>query len=211
MRFVLIPDSTALPGYHLVQGPVMTAAGSRAFVYEADTIPPYAQVIPAAVKVPNDSAMPPTLADPRLPGFDRVVLLPSNVPINPPALQGLPAPSLSKARVTAWDAGKMTVELDPAPRDSSYVMIAENWYLEWRASVDGQPGMVLRGDNSLLTIPVAPGARKIELSYHSRTYTRGKVIAFVTLLIVLAGFAVPLVARRRRGPAAHGERGSAGG
>jgi len=211
VRFVLIPDSTALPGYHLVQGPVTTAAGSRAFVYEADTIPPYARVIPAAVKVANDSAIPPTLADPRLPGYDRVVLLPSNAPINPPALQGLPAPSLSKARVTAWDAGKMTVELDPAPRDSSYVMIAENWYLDWRASVDGQPGMVLRGDNALLTIPVAPGARKIELSYHSRTYTRGKVIAFVTLLIVLAGFAVPLVARRRRGPAAQGEQGSAGG
>jgi uncharacterized membrane protein YfhO len=105
----------------------------------------------------------------------------------------------------------MTVELDPAPRDSSYVMIAENWYLDWRASVDGQPGMVLRGDNSLLTIPVAPGARKIELSYHSRTYTRGKVIAFVTLLIVLAGFAVPLVARQRRGPAGQGERGRASG
>ena len=211
VRFVLIPDSTALPGYHLVQGPVTTAAGSRAFLYEADTIPPYARVIPAAVKVPNDSVIPPTLADPRLPGYDRVVLLPSNAPINPPTLQGLPAPSLSKARVTAWDAGKMTVELDPAPRDSSYVMIAENWYLDWRASVDGHPGMVLRGDNSLLTIPVAPGARKIELSYHSRTYTRGKVMAFVTLLIVLAGFAVPLVATRRRGPAAPGERGSAGG
>jgi hypothetical protein len=211
VRFVLIPDSTALPGYHLVQGPVTTAAGSRAFVYEADTLPPYAQVIPAAVKVANDSAIPPTLADPRLPGYDRVVLLPSNAPINPPALTGLPAPSLSKARVTAWNAGKITVELDPAPRDSSYVMIAENWYLDWRASVDGQPGMVLRGDNSLLTIPVAPGARKIELSYHSRTYTRGKVIAFVTLLIVLAGFAVPLVARQRRGPAGQGERGRASG
>jgi len=66
--------------------------------------------------------------------------------------------------------------------------------------VDGQPARVLRGDNALLTIPVAPGARKIELRYHSSAYAQGKVIAFATLVIVLAGFVVPpLVARRRRG------------
>ena len=198
VRYVLIPDSAALPGYHIVMGPVATAAGTRAFVYEADTIPPYARVVPAALKVDNDSAIPPTLADPRLPGFDRVVLLPKEAPLSPPALRGLPPPSASRARVTAWDAGQMTVELDPAPRDSSYVMIAENWYLDWRASVDGHAARVLRGDNALLTIPVAPGSHKIELSYHSRAYAQGKVIAFVTLILVLAGFVVPpLVARRR--------------
>jgi hypothetical protein len=198
VRYVLIPDSAALPGYHIVMGPVATAAGTRAFVYEADTIPPYARVVPAALKVDNDSAIPPTLADPRLPGFDRVVLLPKEAPLSPPALRGLPPPSVSRARVTAWDAGRMTVELDPAPRDSSYVMIAENWYLDWRASVDGHAARVLCGDNALLTIPVAPGSRKIELSYHSRAYAQGKVIAFVTLILVLAGFVVPpLVARRR--------------
>ncbi len=200
VRYVLIPDTAAVPGYHLVQGPVTTAAGTRAFVYEADTIPAYARVIPAAVKVPNDSVAPPTLADPRLPGYDRVVLLAANAPINPPQLNGLPAPSASKARVTAWDAGKMTVELEPPPRDSSYVLIAENWYVDWQARVDGRPALVLRGDNALLTVPVAPGARKIELAYHSRTYAQGKLIAFVTLVLVLAGFVVPpLVARRRNG------------
>src|SRR5437899_2816442 len=199
VRYVLIPDSAALPGYHIVMGPVVTAAGTRAFVYEADTIPPYARVVPAALKVDNDSAIPPTLADPRLPGFDQVVLLPKDAPLSPPPLRGLPPPSASRARVTAWDAGQMTVELDPAPRDSSYVMIAENWYLDWRASVDGQAARVLRGDHALLTIPVAPGARKIELRYHSSAYAQGKVIAFATLVIVLAGFVVPpLVARRRR-------------
>jgi hypothetical protein len=200
VRYVLIPDTTGLPGYHLVQGPVTTAVGTRAYVYEADTIPPYARVIPAAVKVTNDSVIPPTLADPRLPGYDRVVLVPSNADVKPPPFRALPPASPSKARVTAWDAGKMTVELDPAPRDSSYVMIAENWYVDWRAQVDGKSAPVLRGDNALLTVPVAPGARKIELDYHSRTYARGKLIAFLTLVIVLAGFVVPpLVARRRGG------------
>jgi hypothetical protein len=198
VRFVLIPDTVGIPGYHRILGPVESAAGSRGYVYEADTVPPYARVVPAAVKVDADSLVPPILADPRFPGFDRVVVLPSNSPFNPPPLRGLPPPSASHARVTAWDAGKMTVEVEPPPRDSSYVLISENWYLDWRVSVDGQPGQVLRGDHALLTIPVGPGAKRLELSYYSRSFARGKVIGLITLLLVIAGFVVPPVMERRR-------------
>jgi hypothetical protein len=199
VRFLLISDTANVPGYHKVLGPVQTASGSRGYVYEADTVPPYARVSPVAVKVDVDSVVPPTLADPRLPGFDRVVLLPSNSPVNPPPLKGgLPPASPSRARVTAWDAGKMTVELEPPPPDSSYVLIAENWYLDWRVSIDGHPGQVLRGDHALITIPVGPGAKRLELSYHSRAFAKGKAIALVTLLLVIAGFVVPPVVERRR-------------
>jgi hypothetical protein len=155
-------------------------------------------VVPAAVKVDADSLVPPTLADPRFPGYDRVVILPATSPITPPPLRGLPAPSASHARVTAWDAGKMTIELEPPPHDSSYVLIAENWYLDWRVSVDGQPGRVVRGNHALLTIPVGPGARRLELSYYSRSFARGKVIGLFTLLLVMAAFVVPPVMERRR-------------
>jgi len=167
-------------------------------LYEAETAPPYARVVPAAVKLDADSLVPPTLADPRFPGYDRVVVLPSNSPVNPPPLRGLPPASPSRARVTAWDAGKMSIELEPAPRDSSYVLIGENWYLDWRVSIDGRPGQVLRGDHALLTVPVAPGARKLELSYYSRSFARGKMIALFTVVLVIAGFIVPPVVERRR-------------
>jgi len=198
IRYVLISDTVQIPGYHRTMGPVETSAGSRGYLYEADTAPPYARVVPAAAKVGADSLVPPTLADPRLPGFDRVVLLPANSPVNPPPLRGLPPASASKARVTAWDAGKMTVELEPPPHDSSYVLIAENWYLDWRVSVDGKAGQVLRGDHALITVPVAPGARKLELTYYSRSFARGKAIGLVTLLLVVAGFILPPAWARRR-------------
>ncbi len=197
VRFVVIPDTVPIPGYHRLLGPVETAAGGRAYLYEADTAPPYARVVPAAVKVDGDSLVPPTLADPRLP-LDRVVLLPSSAPINPPPLRAVPPASPSHARVTAWDAGKMTIELEPPPRDSSYVLISEDWYLDWRVSVDGHQGQVLRGDHALLTVPVAPGARKLELSYYSRSFARGKGIGLFTLLVVTAAFVVPPVWRRRQ-------------
>lgn len=199
VRYVLLPDTASVTGYHLALGPATTAAGTRAYVYEADSLPPYARVVRGAVKV-DAGAIPPTLADPRLPGYDRVVLFASDAPVNPPPLQDWPAPSPSKAQVTAWDAGKMTIALDPPPPDSSYVLVSENWYVDWRASVDRQPAPVLRGDHALITVPVPPGARTVELTYYSRTFARGKLIAFGTLILVLAGFVVPpVVARKRRG------------
>jgi uncharacterized membrane protein YfhO len=92
----------------------------------------------------------------------------------------------------------MTIALDPPPTDSSYVLVSENWYVDWQAKVDGQTAPVLRGDNALITVPVGPGARSIELSYHSHTFMRGEQLAFVSLLIVLAGLIVPPVLERRR-------------
>jgi hypothetical protein len=197
VRFVTLGDTARLPGYHHVLGPVINGAGAPVHLYEADTAPPYARVVPAAIKVPDDQT-PATLADPRIPGFDRIVLIPQNSPVTPAALTAAPPPSASRARVTAWRAGAMTVELDPKPAAPSYVLIAENWYLDWRVTVDGTPGQVLRGDHALLTIPVPAGASRIELSYRSRTYETGKTIGFLTAGLVLLALVVPPIVRRRR-------------
>ena len=197
VRYVILSDTARLPGYHHVLGPVETAAGSIGHLYEADSAPPYARVATAAAKL-EDAQIPPTLADPRLPGFDRVVLFAPDAPIDPPPLTGIPGPSPARARVTAWRPGAMTIELDPRPQAPSYVLVAENWYLDWQATVDGNPASVLRGDNSLLTVPVPAGAGRVELSYHSRTYETGKTISFATIgLLALIGL-VPTVVRRRR-------------
>ncbi|MFN2571900.1 MAG: hypothetical protein ABR537_09870 [Gemmatimonadales bacterium] len=197
VRFVLLSDTVQIPGYHRVLGPVETAAGSRGFLYQADSAPPYARVVPATIKI-EEQAIPPTLSDPRLPDYDRVVFFPLNAPVKSmSSLTAWPQPSASRARVTAWDAGKMTIALAPPPRDSSNVLIAENWYLDWDVRIDDHAGRVLRGDHALLTIPVGPGTRRLDLTYHSRAFARGKMIALISLLLVVAGFVVPPIRQRR--------------
>jgi len=199
VRYVLIGDTTSIPGYHRAFGPVTTAAGTRAYVYEADTVPPYARVVPAAVKV-DAGAIPPTLADPRMPGYDRVVLFAADAPVNPAPLQGWPPASPSKAQVTSWRPGEMTIALDPPPADSSFVLVSENWYLDWQATVDGRAAPVLRGDHALITVPVGPGAKSVELTYHSKSFAKGKLLALLSLLIVLGAFVAPPIMARRRAP-----------
>jgi len=197
VQFVITPDSMTLPGYHRTLGPVETGAGGRAYLYEADSLVPYARVVPAAVKV-DERQIPATLADPRLPGFDRVVLVPPSAADGLPSLSDWPPPSSARARFTAWRPGAMTIELDPAPQAASYLLVSENWYVDWRATVDGEPADVLRGDYSLITVPVPAGARRVELTYRSAKYARGKAIAFVALLTVFSSVLVGAVQQRRR-------------
>ncbi|MGH7567445.1 MAG: hypothetical protein ACREL9_00530 [Gemmatimonadales bacterium] len=197
LRYVIASDTIKIPGYHRVLGPVPTVTGRPGYLFEADTAPPYARVVPAAVKV-DEASIPPTLADPRLPGFDRVVLLPPDAPVNPPPVADWPAPSPARAQVTQWRPGAMVIALDPAPPAPSYVLVAENWYVDWRATVDGAPAHVLRGDEALITVPVSTGARRVELTYRSATYTRGKLIGLLSLVLVLAALVVPAARGWRR-------------
>ncbi|MGH7673671.1 MAG: hypothetical protein ACREMV_00235 [Gemmatimonadales bacterium] len=198
VRFVIAPDTMHIPGYHRVMGPVPTAVGRQAYLYEADTAPPYARVVPSAITLAADQ-IPATLADPRLPGYDRVVLLPQDAPVDPAELQRWPQPSASHATVTAWHPGAMTIALDPAPPATSYVLVAENWYPDWRATVDGRPAAVVRGNHTLIVVPVPAGARSIGLEFRSAEYARGKLVSLTSLALVLLGFVASAVVRRRRG------------
>src|SRR5207244_4142527 len=82
--------------------------------------------------------------------------------------------SPSRATLTGWQPGRMTVTLDPAPPQPSYLLIAENWYPDWEATVDGQPAPALRGDYSLLTVALPAGAKVVALAFRSKPYELGR-------------------------------------
>ena len=196
VRFVLFPDTIRIPGFHRIMGPDTTALGRTVYLYEADSLPPYARVVPAAVKA-DTSQIVPTLMDPRL-DYGRVVIFDPTQPVNPLPLTEMPAPSPSRATVSAWAPGHITVDLAPAPPAPSYVLVAENWYKDWRARVDGDTATVLRGDESLITVPVPAGARRVELTFDPRDYRTGKRITQLSLLLLLGLAGVPIALRRRR-------------
>lgn len=194
VRFVILPDTQEIPGYHRVLGPVTTGAGRTAYLYEADTAPPYLRVVPAAAKGDTDQIVP-TLIDPRL-DFSRLVLFDRTEPINPLPVTAMPDLSPSHATFTHWSPGRMSVALDPAPPQDSYLLISENWYPDWHATVDGTPVTPLRGDQTFLTVPVRAGAKRVELQFASAAYGRGKLVTTVSLLL-LALWAGAAVWRRR--------------
>jgi len=199
VRYVILPDTQAVPGYHKVLGPVTTGAGMSAYLYEADTAPPYLRVVPAAAKV-DSGAIVPTLIDPRL-DFSRLVLFDQTEAINPLPVTAMPDRSPSRATFMHWSAGRMAIALDPAPPQDSYLLIAENWYPDWHATVDGQPATTWRSDQTFLTVPVKAGAKRVELQFSSASYARGELVTIFSLLLLAAwaGAAVGLRRARRSG------------
>ena len=154
-------------------------------------------MVPGGLKAPDSAVVIPTLVDPRI-DYSRVVLFTPDQPVTPAPIREMPPPSPARAAVTAWEPGRMSLALDPAPPQPSYLLVSENWFPDWRATVDGVPAQVLRGDYALITVPVPAGAKRVELTFRSPAYQTGKTISLLSLALLAAIALVPLAVRRRR-------------
>ncbi|OYV64410.1 MAG: hypothetical protein B7Z72_13270 [Gemmatimonadetes bacterium 21-71-4] len=57
---------------------------------------------------------------------------------------------------------------------------------------------MLRGDWTLITVPIPAGARKVELSFQSSGYAAGRAVSIASVGITLALILVPALIRRRK-------------
>lgn len=199
VRWVITPSRVqgldSIPGFTRVQQGT-TASGAPVDLYERTTPAPYAQVVTTALAIDSGPILS-ALADPRMP-FDRIVLLDIRAGVTTPQVQGIPAASATRASVEQWQPGSMRIALDPTPAESSYLVVAENWYPDWRAYVDGSPGNVYRGNWSLITVALPPGAKQVELRFESRSYQRGKLLTWLASLVALGLVLAPAIGRRWR-------------
>ena len=194
IRFLILPDVRAVPGYHQVVGPAPTAFGTTAVLYERDTIPAYARVLPSSERAPEDQ-MVPTLVDPRYP-VNGVALLPDTSHAVSPRARPPFAASAVSATVTAWSPGAMTIALRGSDSTAGHLLVSENWYPDWRAEVDGRPGAVRRIDHTLLGVDLPAGAREVRLRFDSPAYARGKIVSALSLLAAAGMMLLPIVRQR---------------
>jgi hypothetical protein len=188
----------SLPGFRRVVSNVATSSGAQATLLERRSPIGYARFVPAfAVVRSSEEAIAAVLA----PTFDpnRVVVLDSMSGLTPSAVPATPPPGVSGAvSVVDWQPGGMRVSLGAGAPSAGYVLVSENWDAEWRARVDGRDAPVMRGDGTLITVPVPAGAREVVLRYEGRAYARGRLVTIVSLIVVLAGLMVPNARRWRQ-------------
>jgi len=196
VRFLLLPDSQAVPGYHQVMGPTPTTPGSVGVLLERDTVPSYVRVVPGAAKLPEDQIVP-TVVDPRFP-VNAVVLLPDTSSLTPAPIQSLGSDSTRvRARLADWAPGRMRIELEGSETRRQYLVVGETWYKDWHAAVDGKETVVHRGNHALLTMELPPGAREVTLRFASPEYARGRAVTLLALAVI-AGLFVWSARRGRR-------------
>jgi hypothetical protein len=203
VRYVLLPTeirqrTDSIPGYDRILGGVAASSGTVADLYERREPQPYARYVTAALKVADDQAAfaianPSSQFDP-----SSLVLLSLDAPVEPAPVAETRETEPVAARVVAWEPGRMQLRLEPAAPVDGYVMVSENWYPDWQATVDGADATVARGNGSLITVVVPAGAEMVELEFQSADYRSGKLISLLSLAVVVIGMVVPPVSRRRK-------------
>jgi hypothetical protein len=198
-KFVLtnIPELPFIPNTKLVKGPVRNASGEETYLFRLEGDHPYAWVTPVAVKA-NDEQVLATLLDPR---FDvrRAALFDSEADVSvADAVRALPEPLPITTTVRRYEPGRVEIDLSaPAPRGAALI-VSENYYPGWRATVDGKPGRIGRADLSLIGVELPEGARRVELEFTSPTYQKGKTITWIAILIGTIALAAGFWRDRRR-------------
>ncbi|MEO7086933.1 MAG: hypothetical protein ABI442_03665, partial [Gemmatimonadaceae bacterium] len=196
-------DSTLKLDGHIttIAGPVRDAAGSMVYSYELPGDNPTAWVATSMAKAGDDQAFA-TILDPR---FDpaRVAIFDSSATVTAPALQGLPEPAAQHATVTAAPAGAYDISLDQPSTAGEALVVSDNYFPGWQATVNGAPAVVARTDFNLIGVVLPAGAKTVQLRFVDAAYERGKVFTWAAILLAIVMLAGGFVAdRRNRGTTA---------
>jgi len=194
VRYVTLAQQMDIPGFHLAAGRLTSTPGRPAHLYEADTAPPYVRLLSGAVKVPEDQVVGVVL-NPQFPAL-AVAVYPDSAPVTPGELARVPEAATATARLTAWEPGKMRIAIEGQDTRPLYLLVAENWYKDWRATVDGAPAPALRAHHTILSTVVPPGAKEVTFEFSSREYTRGRLISLLAVAVAIGLMVVPGVRSR---------------
>lgn len=197
LRFFLTDVSESpFEGAERVAGPARNAAGTMTYLYRLPADNPLAWVAPVIVKAPDESV----LATIREPRFDvrSAALFDTSAAVQGETPTQAPAPLELPVEVVRYEPGSIALRLSaPAPAGSALV-VSENFYPGWQARVDGQEAPLGRAQYTLIGVPLAEGAREVELAFHSAPYERGRLVTLVALLLSAALIAWGLVTERGR-------------
>jgi hypothetical protein len=186
----LTQDTPQLPGYHKIRGPIElgdpVGVAVQGVLFERDSAIRWARVVPAAVKLPEDQIAL-TVTNPGFP-VNGYVLFPDTaaVPgaITPSKGMATPPPAAVKASLSAWTPGAISVKLDGTDARPTWLLVAENWYPDWHATVDGKPAPVLRGNGAMIAVELPSGAKDVTLKYDIATYHQGTWITVIAVVLV---------------------------
>jgi len=105
--------------------------------------------------------------------------------VNPETRMQLSTPSASgDAKITSRDPNR--IELAVSATAPSILVLSENHYPGWRASVDGAPVETLRVNYNLRGVVLTTGEHKVEFVYRPKSVLFGLLISLLTAAVLLA-------------------------
>jgi hypothetical protein len=117
-----------------------------------------------------------------------------------PGIPSGPEEAAGTATVARYKLHEVEVDVD-ATRPA-VLRLADLWYPDWRATVDGRPATVLRADHCLRAVAVPEGRHKVVFRYVSHAFTAGLWLSVGSSLIALLLLGAGWWLSRRSAPVA---------
>jgi len=103
------------------------------------------------------------------------------------------------AVITSYRLNDVTVDVDsPGP---GLLRLADLWYPDWNATVDGRSAPVLKADDLLRAVPVPAGRHRVEFRFRSKAVRDGLRLSIGSLLVILVLIAFGVFRARAAAPA----------
>jgi hypothetical protein len=110
-------------------------------------------------------------------------------------IQAPPAPLDIPVRVTRYEPGNIQLQLGASPPQGSALIVSENYFPGWSASVDGRSALTDRVQYNLIGVQLPANAKQVTLRFDDAAYERGKMITLIALIfsiaLLVAGFVLP--------------------
>jgi hypothetical protein len=183
-----------------VVGPVRDAAGSMVYLYRLPGDNPAAWLATAMVKASDDQAIA-TVRDARFDPTRAAIIDPDASAVQAVQIQSMPNAPTQRATVARYEPGAIDVTLDQPTAAGQALLVAENFYPGWHATVDGGPAVVARMDYNLIGVVMPTGGRTVNLRFVDAAYETGKTVTLIALLVAALWLIAGVVVDRRTRPA----------
>jgi Bacterial membrane protein YfhO len=144
-----------------------------AIVYENPDALPRAYLVPTAVTAPGETALPQMEMsdwDPARVAFvDRPVQLPAG-------------PLAGGAAVTRYEPDR--VEVRTQANRAALLVLADNYYQDWKVVVDGRPAQLLRANHTLRGVVVPAGAHRVSFTFEPKELYTGWTLYLVCMALL---------------------------
>lgn len=203
VRYIVWPDFQfgPLEGAEAVSRVTFADGQVYASVFRYPALP-RARLVGRALVVPEDVALE-TILDPEAYNPRLEAVLTEEPPIR---LEGLL--DGGEARWIERTPNRLVLEVEtPAP---ALLVLSENWFPDWRATVGGEEAPVLRADHTLRAVPVPSGRHRVEMWFDPGRIRNSLFLSLACVLLLVGAGSAGWV-RERRGRGSHEPAGTAPG
>ena len=109
-----------------------------------------------------------------------VVLAPGAGHLGTPPATCAPGPDAAVDRYGAQDVSLSV----PPSSPGGLLVLSDQWYPGWTATVDGRPAAIRRGDVALRAVALSPGAHRIRFRYQPRWPLQGLAVFTFTVAVM---------------------------